>query len=312
VPRAACLPVLASNQLTSLSGPGVTAAFQYDARGRRDNKVVNGTNTDFNFDGLTVVQEKNGTVVKANLLTGLGIDETFGRTEGTVNNWFLPDGLGSTLGITDANGVLQTQYTYDPFGSTTVTGAASTNSFEFTGRENDGTGLYYYRARYYQPGLQRFIGEDPSGFAGNDANLYAYVTNDPVNFIDSTGFGKGGPRNIEPSPGDSLGDRIREIKNNKNLSLPEKNKLLKALGKDIEQLPAGPRKKILEGFLKVTSRGGKMGFLIGIGIELGFPDEAGANDDMLGPNGEPPDDSSSDDPSETEDEDPSSSSDTCR
>jgi RHS repeat-associated protein len=103
--------------------------------------------------------------LKPTLFPGLGIDEVFGRTEGTVNNWFLPDGVGSTLDITDPNGVVQTQYTYDPFGQTTVTGATSTNPFEFTGRENDGTGLYYYRNRYYHSGLQWFVSEDPSGDA---------------------------------------------------------------------------------------------------------------------------------------------------
>jgi RHS repeat-associated protein len=51
----------------------------------------------------------------------------------------------------------------------------------------DGTGLYYYRARYYHPQLQRFISEDPIGFAGGDANLHAYVGNDPVNATDPSG-----------------------------------------------------------------------------------------------------------------------------
>jgi RHS repeat-associated protein len=56
-----------------------------------------------------------------------------------------------------------------------------------SGRENDGTGLYFYRARYYDPTLQRFISEDPIGFGGGQANLYAYVGNSPLNMIDPTG-----------------------------------------------------------------------------------------------------------------------------
>lgn len=68
------------------------------------------------------------------------------------------------MALGDNTGTLQTQYTYEPFGPTTQTGPASTNSYKFTGREDDGTGLYYYRARYYQPRLQRFIAEDPLGF----------------------------------------------------------------------------------------------------------------------------------------------------
>ncbi len=63
----------------------------------------------------------------------------------------------------------------------------STNTYQYTGRENDGTGLYFYRARYYSPTLQRFISEDPLGFRGGDANLYAYVWNSPSNFFDPIG-----------------------------------------------------------------------------------------------------------------------------
>ena len=56
-----------------------------------------------------------------------------------------------------------------------------------TGRENDKTGLYYYRARYYSPTLQRFIREDPIGFYGG-INFYAYVRNNPVNWRDPWGL----------------------------------------------------------------------------------------------------------------------------
>ncbi len=69
-----------------------------------------------------------------------------------------------------------------------ITGSSS-NPFQFTGRENDGTGLYYNRARYYSPTLGRFISQDPLGFAGGDPNLYGYVGNDPANLSDKTGKG---------------------------------------------------------------------------------------------------------------------------
>lgn len=51
-----------------------------------------------------------------------------------------------------------------------------------------GTGLYYYRARYYSPTLKRFISEDPIGFSSGDVNFYAYVGNSPTNFIDPLGL----------------------------------------------------------------------------------------------------------------------------
>ena len=100
---------------------------------------------------------------------------------------FLTDTLGSTIALADSAGTLQTQYGHDPFGNATVTGSSSANPYQFTGRENDGTGLYFYRARYYSPTYQRFIGQDPIGFRGGDANLYAYVSNSPTNFRDPKG-----------------------------------------------------------------------------------------------------------------------------
>jgi hypothetical protein len=58
------------------------------------------------------------------------------------------DALGSTIGLVTANGgPIATSYKYEPFGATTLGGASNTNPNQFTGRENDGNGLYYYRAR---------------------------------------------------------------------------------------------------------------------------------------------------------------------
>lgn len=140
---------------------------------------------------LNPIQEMSGATVTANLLTGLGIDEFFTRTDGVGVRALLPDALGSTVALGDGTGTLQTQFTYEPFGFTSQTGASSTSSYKFTGREDDGTGLYYYRARYYQPRFQRFIAEDPIGFSGGDVNLYAYVRNKPLQLIDPLGLAVG-------------------------------------------------------------------------------------------------------------------------
>lgn len=176
------------NQLTAISGPGVTASFTYDSFGRRTGKTINGTATNFVYDGLNPMQEKDGGMVTANLLTGLGIDEFFTRTDGVGVRALLPDALGSTVALGDNTGTLQTQYTFEPFGVTTQTGAASTSSYKFTGREDDGTGLYYYRARYYQPRLQRFIAEDPFELLSGDVNLYGYVSGNPMLYRDPYGL----------------------------------------------------------------------------------------------------------------------------
>jgi RHS repeat-associated protein len=144
--------------------------------------------TNYVYDGLNPVQEKSGAVVTANLLTGLGLDEFLTRTDGAGAKSLLHDGLGSTVALDDGTGSLPTQYTYEPFGATTSLGQASTNSYKYTGREEDGTGLHYYRARYYSPRMQRFLSEDPIEFAGGDPNLYAYVWNSPLRWNDPLGM----------------------------------------------------------------------------------------------------------------------------
>ncbi len=172
----------ARNQLTSISGPGLSASFQYDSFGRRIGKTINSVSTSYLYDDQNVVQELSGSTPTANMLT-YGLDEVFTRTDGAGTFGYLLDALGSTVALADSSGAIQTSYTYEPFGNTTTSGTSS-NSSQFTARENDATGLYFHRARYYSPTLQRFISEDPIGIAGG-INQYAYVNNDPVNLVGS-------------------------------------------------------------------------------------------------------------------------------
>ena len=145
----------ARNQVTTLNA----VSLQYDAFGRR---IKNAAGTSFLYNGANTVQELSGSTVIANLLSG-GIDEIFSRTDSFGAFTPLKDILGSTVALVDSNGNIQTSYTYDPFGNTSVTGTSNTNEFQYTGRENEGNGLYYYRNRYYSPLLGRFISQDPLG-----------------------------------------------------------------------------------------------------------------------------------------------------
>jgi YD repeat-containing protein len=99
----------ARNQLIGISNTGFSASFTYDSFGRRMGKTVQGTTTNFVYDGLNPVQEKAGATVTANLLTGLGLDEFFTRTDGVGVRSLLPDALGSTVALGDGTGTLQTQ-----------------------------------------------------------------------------------------------------------------------------------------------------------------------------------------------------------
>jgi len=190
----------ARNQLAGMTGPAVTVSFQYDPLGRRTRKVVNGTPTEFLYDDLNPVEELSQGTVQASLLHGLGLDEHFVRIDAAGTRSFLTDALGSTLALTDTSGVVETAYTYEPFGAATVSGSIAANAFQYTGRENDGTGLYYYRARYYSPTWQRFVSEDrlpsaPFRMMHNDLpvvfvgkNLYVYAENSPLMFTDPLGL----------------------------------------------------------------------------------------------------------------------------
>jgi RHS repeat-associated protein len=177
----------ARNQLASVTGP-VSASFGYDGLGRRRSKTIGATTISFLYDGLNPVQELSGGSPTANLLTGLGIDEYFTRTDAAGVRNYLTDVLGSSLALTDGSGTVQTEYTYEAFGNVATNGASTGNTFAFTGRESDGTGLYYYRARYYDPRLQRFTGEDPLRFGGGNFNVHAYAANSPTVFTDNLGL----------------------------------------------------------------------------------------------------------------------------
>jgi RHS repeat-associated protein len=101
----------------------------------------------------------------------------------------LTDALGSTLALTDTGGAVRQTYSYEPYGEVTASGS-SDNPYQYTGRENDGTGLYYYRARYYSPALKRFVSEDPMGLAAG-LNSYAYVHGNPISATDPLGLLEG-------------------------------------------------------------------------------------------------------------------------
>ncbi len=141
----------ARNQLTAISGPAA-ASFQYDAFGRRTSKTVSSVETRFLYDGVNPVQELQwqpsppAWVPLANLLTGLGADEVFTRTDIAGPQHFLTDALGSTVATTNASGGILNEYTYEPFGNVSINGSAF-NPYQYTRRESDGTGLATWQRR---------------------------------------------------------------------------------------------------------------------------------------------------------------------
>jgi len=202
----------ARNRLTAISGPGVSASFVYDPLGRRITKTINGVTTDFQYDGNDIVAESGGNSIDVTYLRSLNIDEPFIR-EGSSDEFYHTDALGGILDLTDNGGIVQTTYRYNAFGETSVIGT-STNPFGYMGRENDRTGLHYYRNRYYSPTLQRFISEDPIRFNGGDINLFVCVGNNPTTYVDPLGLEKKRkcPKPPNAPPGVDIDENIREAR----------------------------------------------------------------------------------------------------
>ena len=182
----------AENQLTQVSKPGMTVTYRYDGFGRRIGKDANGTIRRYVYDWDHVIWETDGNnnFVATNRW-GPGVDNYLMRSHaGGFNYIYMEDGLGSITEVTNWHGNVRRAYVYDSFGNTaTQTGTLNpTNPFKYTGRElEEETGLYYYRARFYDPEIGRFINEDPIGFEGDGLNLYAYVKNNPINRTDPFG-----------------------------------------------------------------------------------------------------------------------------
>ncbi len=179
------------NRLTSvtLPGSGGTVAFKYDPFGRRIQKSGPSGTTNFVYDGANAIEEVDSA---GNLLAryaqGTGIDEPLSALRSGTTGFYEADGLGSITSLSSPTGTISNSYTYGTFGNITATSGSFVNPYLFTGRDYDAeSGLRYYRARYYDPAIGRFISEDPMGFAAG-VNFYAYVLNSPMNFRDPSGM----------------------------------------------------------------------------------------------------------------------------
>jgi RHS repeat-associated protein len=178
------------NRLTSvtLPGSGGTVSFKYDPFGRRIYKSSSSGTSVFAYDGENLIEETNssGTVV-ARYSQGLNIDEPLAMLRSSTTSYYSADGLGSITSLSNAAGALAQTYTFDSFGNQTASSGSLTNPFRYTGREFDSeTGLYFYRARYYDPAAGRFLSEDRVGFEAG-TNFYPYVRNSSPNFWDPRG-----------------------------------------------------------------------------------------------------------------------------
>lgn len=170
----------------------VLATYTYDSAGRRQSKSIpGGMTTVYSYDDsnpTNVQAEYEDGVLARYFVYGPGIDEPICMIEPDGDIYYYHyDGLGSVVALTDANGELVERYTYDAFGKPDQISTVG-NPYMFTGRRYDEeSGMYYYRARMYHPGLGRFLQTDPIGYE-DGVNWYGYCWNNAVNYTDSTGL----------------------------------------------------------------------------------------------------------------------------
>ena len=192
------------NRLTGISGfqpdcSTLSASYKYDPFGRRIEKNVNGTVLKYLYDEKEILAEYDGNnQLLTRYIHGKGIDEPISLTRNGQTYFYHTDALGSVIAITDSTGNVVQRYEYDSFGNiVSMLDPNFLQPYSYTGREYDPeSGLYFYRARYYDEQIGRFISEDPIGLKGG-INKFSYVENNPVNHTDSLGLKKGcGPFGI--------------------------------------------------------------------------------------------------------------------
>jgi len=185
----------AENKLARVVSNGTVADYRYDGLGRRvEKQVTQGPTTNvtrYIYDNEDILLELDGSNnLTARYTHGPGIDEPLIMEKGGASFFYHADGLGSVTELTNSSGTVVQSYTYSSFGK--IESQVDPNfvqPYTFTSREFDPeTGLYFYRARYYDSSSGRFLQQDPIGFAGGSTNLYKYVGNNPVNWVDPTGL----------------------------------------------------------------------------------------------------------------------------
>jgi RHS repeat-associated protein len=167
-----------------------TVSYEYDVNNLRVKKDVDGDVENYYLDGDNIAFVTDGVGDQTfHYLYGMGADQVLAQDSETGMVWSLADRLGSIDVLTNEQGVIVDQRTYDSFGNTLSQLDPNVKfRFGYTGRESDPeTGLYYYRARYFDANVGRFISTDPIGFEAGDANLYRYVNNSSTLATDPSG-----------------------------------------------------------------------------------------------------------------------------
>nr|WP_256381552.1 RHS repeat-associated core domain-containing protein [Sulfuricella sp. T08] len=185
----------ALNQLAQVTKGATTVAYGYDADGRRIRKVTGGITTQWLYDGQDIYAEYGAAWTNPNAVytSGGGVDDPVikatvtGASSYGQAQYYHADGLGSIVGLSNSTDTTTQTERFDAWGNKLAGTIPQAAQYGFTGREPDETGLTFYRARFYDPSIGRFVSRDPIGLSGG-INQYAYVNNSPVMFTDPWGL----------------------------------------------------------------------------------------------------------------------------
>jgi len=175
-----------------------TITYKYDPAGRRIKKAGNGEAIKYYYDGGHVIAEYSGSgYLLRKYIYGPRVDEPVCMIDVSDSNaryYYHFDGTGSVVALSDSAGDTVQTYEYSVFGQVAAEDPCHPNPYMFTGRRFDiETGLYYYRARYYNPYIGRFLQTDPVGYA-DGMNWYRYCGNNPIGCCDPSGLRTSGLR----------------------------------------------------------------------------------------------------------------------
>ena len=172
----------------------LTTTFAYDGDGGRVKKTVDdgSTVTATTYIGQLYVCEGTAPPLSCAKMIFAGSQRiAMVQVDTGAASYFHPDHLGSTSVLTDANGTVEQDVAYYPYGDTRNNTGTADVAYKYTGKEQDGsTGLYFYEARYYDPVLGRFISPDtivPDPLDPQAFNRYCYVLNNPLKYTDPSG-----------------------------------------------------------------------------------------------------------------------------
>ena len=180
-----------ANRLTKVDGPTGTVSYGYDFTGQRVAESGPNGVTWYVFDGLSVLLEV-GSDRKARAALVPGVSRTRLDLTEPLTEWYLHDGLGSVVMLTDVLGNPTQEYWYAVFGAVRNVVRDPFNRYRFVGLAHDDvTGLIYMNARWYDPAVGRFVSRDPlrgDPTSSQAGHRYVYAGNDPLGAMDITGL----------------------------------------------------------------------------------------------------------------------------